>query len=54
MIFTEAKPGKAHLILAKWETEGKVKAVITQNIEEYEKEYLTESLCCTLETNTTL
>lgn len=33
MIFTEAKPGKAHLILAKWEAEGKVKAVITQNID---------------------
>ncbi len=33
MIFCDAKPGKAHLILAKWEMEGKVKAIVTQNID---------------------
>lgn len=33
MIFLDAKPGKAHLVLAKWEAEGKLKAVITQNID---------------------
>lgn len=33
MIFADARPGKAHLILAKWEAEGKLKAVVTQNID---------------------
>lgn len=33
MLFPNAKPGKAHLVLAKWEKEGKLKAVITQNID---------------------
>lgn len=30
---SEAKPNKAHLKLAQWEKEGKLKAVITQNID---------------------
>lgn len=33
MIFTDAKPNKAHLKLAELEREGKLKAVITQNID---------------------
>ncbi len=33
MIFTEAKPNAAHLALAKLEQQGKLKAVITQNID---------------------
>lgn len=33
MIFPNAKPNKAHLALAKLEKEGKLKAVITQNID---------------------
>lgn len=33
MLFPEAKPNKAHLALAKLEAEGKLKAVITQNID---------------------
>lgn len=33
MLFPDAKPNKAHLALAKLETMGKLKAVITQNID---------------------
>lgn len=33
MIYADAKPNKAHLALAKLESEGKLKAVITQNID---------------------
>ena len=33
MIYQDAKPNKAHLKLAQWEKEGKLKAVITQNID---------------------
>lgn len=33
MIYTEAKPNKAHLALAELERRGKLKAVITQNID---------------------
>lgn len=33
MLFLEAQPGIAHLTLARWEQEGKLKAVITQNID---------------------
>ncbi|QHI72419.1 NAD-dependent protein deacylase [Aminipila terrae] len=33
LIYTEAKPNKAHLALAKLEAEGKLKAVVTQNID---------------------
>lgn len=33
MIFTDAKPNAAHLALAKLEAQGKLKAVITQNID---------------------
>lgn len=33
MLFPEAKPNKAHLALAKLEEEGRLKAVITQNID---------------------
>ena len=33
MIVTDAKPNITHLKLAKWENEGKLKAVITQNID---------------------
>lgn len=33
MIFPDAKPNRAHLALAKLESEGKVKAVVTQNID---------------------
>lgn len=33
MIYKEAKPNKAHLALAKLEEQGKLKAVITQNID---------------------
>lgn len=33
MLFPEAKPNKAHLALAKLEEQGKLKAVITQNID---------------------
>lgn len=33
MLFLDAKPGKAHLKLAEWEKQGKLKAVITQNID---------------------
>ncbi len=33
MLFLDAKPNAAHKKLAEWEAEGKVKAVITQNID---------------------
>lgn len=33
MLFPEAKPNRAHVALAKLEREGKVKAVVTQNID---------------------
>lgn len=33
MLFPDAKPNAAHLALAKWEQQGKLKAVITQNID---------------------
>ena len=33
MLYPDAKPNKAHLALAKLEEEGKVKAVITQNVD---------------------
>ena len=33
LIYTDAKPNKAHLALAKLEAEGKLKAVVTQNID---------------------
>ena len=33
MLFPNAKPNRAHLALAKLEQEGKLKAVITQNID---------------------
>lgn len=33
MLFSDAKPNAAHEKLAKWEQEGKLKAVITQNID---------------------
>ena len=33
MIFPDAKPGKAHLKLAEWERKGKLKAIVTQNID---------------------
>ena len=33
MLFPEAKPNRAHMALAKLEREGKVKAVVTQNID---------------------
>ena len=33
MLFLDAKPNAAHLKLAQWEQEGKLKAVITQNID---------------------
>lgn len=33
MLFTGAEPNKAHLKLAEWEEQGKLKAVITQNID---------------------
>ena len=33
MIYPEAKPNPAHLKIAEWEKEGKVSAVITQNID---------------------
>ncbi|QAT43916.1 NAD-dependent protein deacylase [Aminipila luticellarii] len=33
LIYKEAKPNKAHLALAKLEAEGKLKAVVTQNID---------------------
>ena len=33
MLFPEAEPNRAHLALAKLEAEGKLKAVITQNID---------------------
>ena len=33
MIYTEAKPNAAHKRIAEWEREGKLKAVITQNID---------------------
>ena len=33
MLCTTAKPNKAHLKLAEWEKEGKLKAVVTQNID---------------------
>ena len=33
MIYEDAKPNKAHEKLAEWEKEGKLKAVITQNID---------------------
>lgn len=34
MIFPDAKPNPAHLKLAQWEKEGKLKAVVTQNIDD--------------------
>lgn len=33
MVFDQAKPNKAHLALAKWEAEGRLTAVVTQNID---------------------
>lgn len=33
MLYLDAKPNKAHLKLAEWEKSGKLKAVITQNID---------------------
>lgn len=33
MLFTDAKPNAAHLKLAQWEEQGKLRAVITQNID---------------------
>ena len=33
MLFLEAKPGTAHLKLARWEQEGRLQAVVTQNID---------------------
>jgi NAD-dependent deacetylase len=33
MLYLDAKPNAAHLKLAEWEKEGKLKAVITQNID---------------------
>lgn len=33
LIYTEAKPNKAHLALAKLEAKGKLKAIVTQNID---------------------
>lgn len=33
MLYLDAKPNAAHLKLAQWEAEGKLKAVITQNID---------------------
>ncbi|OPJ63007.1 NAD-dependent protein deacylase [Clostridium oryzae] len=33
MVYSEAKPNKAHIALSKLESEGKLKAVITQNID---------------------
>lgn len=33
MLYLDAKPNKAHLKLAQWEKEGRVRAVITQNID---------------------
>jgi NAD-dependent deacetylase len=33
MIFPDAKPNQAHTKLAQWEAEGKLKAIITQNID---------------------
>ena len=33
MLFLEAKPGTAHLKLAQWEQEGRLQAVVTQNID---------------------
>ena len=33
MLYPEAKPNDAHRILAKWEREGKLSAVVTQNID---------------------
>lgn len=33
LIYTDAKPNKAHLALAKLEGEGKLKAIVTQNID---------------------
>lgn len=33
MLFTDAKPNAAHLKLAEWERQGKLRAVITQNID---------------------
>ncbi len=35
---SNCKPNKAHEILAKWEEQGKIKAVITQNIDSYHKD----------------
>ena len=33
MLWTSAKPNKAHLKLAQWEREGKLRSVVTQNID---------------------
>ena len=33
MVFTGAKPNAAHRVLARWEEEGKLRAVVTQNID---------------------
>lgn len=33
MLYLDAKPNAAHLKLAKWEKEGKLKAIVTQNID---------------------
>jgi NAD-dependent deacetylase len=33
MVYPDARPNKAHIALAKWEAEGKLKAVVTQNVD---------------------
>ncbi|SDY80491.1 NAD-dependent protein deacylase [Tindallia californiensis] len=33
LVYPEAKPNKAHKVLAEWEKQGKLKAIITQNID---------------------
>ena len=35
MLYPDAKPGITHLALARLEKEGKLKAVITQNIDDF-------------------
>lgn len=44
MIFKEAKPNDAHLKLAQWEKEGKVTAVVTQNIDGLHQEAGSENV----------
>lgn len=38
LIYQNARPNACHLLLAKWEREGKIKAVITQNIDHLHQE----------------